>query len=180
MFKKYLISCIKRAFLYQFMIAFSVLRLLDAFRFHRDFINRLNELVTSLHMNPAMLDVLPKDTEMIYKAFLITIIVLASLSILGIRFFQFISGLACIKIAFIYFNPITEFKGKTIVTQADYFPSFPCLLFITIGFGMLVNGFCCSSCEKASNVDKNIEIEMANQSKRNEKPSSDRKKKKMI
>lgn len=180
MIKNYIINCIKRAFLYQFMIAFSVFRLLDAYKFHTDFLKKLNELVTSLHLNPIMLKVLPDNTEILYKGFLITIIVLAALSILGIRFFQFIAGLACIIIAFIYHNPITEFRGKIIETQADYFPSFTCLLFISLGLGIIANAFSCSNCEKISEVNKKTEMEMADQNLREEKPISDKKKKKII
>jgi hypothetical protein len=140
-------SMIKRAFLYQFLIFFAVFRLLEAFRFHKDFQTKLFELFESLHLNKKILNHLPKDTEILYKVFLITLIVLSSFSILGIKFFQFITGLFCILNGFIYHNPIQHFKdfNKTFELSFeflnDFLPSFQFLIFFGLGCAMIKNSF---------------------------------------
>ena len=153
-------SCIKRAFLYQTLIFFSVLRLLQAFRFHRDFQTRLSQLFKLLHLSQTLLSFLPSNTELVYKIFLITLKVLASLSILGIKFFQFISGLSCIFIAFLYCSPIKDItqlcnlKNKVVNDNLEnYLPSLEFLVFASVDLGMIAHCFKCSgkNCDKKRN-----------------------------
>jgi hypothetical protein len=164
-------SMIKRAFLYQFLIFFAVFRLLEAFRFHKDFQTKLFELFESLHLNKKILNHLPKDTEILYKVFLITLIVLSSFSILGIKFFQFISGLACFFIGFLYHNPIQDFKQLlklkekiTVDNIQNYLPSIDFIIFVCIGFGMIAHSFKSTTKNKKPedipSKPKNVNIEM--------------------
>ena len=161
-FLQFIGSMIKRAFLYQFLIFFAVFRLLEAYRFHRDFQTKLLELVESLHLNKKILKYQPKNTEITYKGFLITLIVLSSFSILGIKCFQFISGLACFFIGLLYYNPIQEFKQLlklkekiTIDNFQNYLPSIDFIIFVCIGFGMIAHSF--KSTIKIKKPDDNSE-----------------------
>ena len=170
-FLQFIGSMIKRAFLYQFLIFFAVFRLLEAYRFHRDFQTKLLELVESLHLNKKILNYQPKDTEIAYKSFLITLIVLSSFSILGIKFFQFISGLACFFIGFLYHNPIQDFKQLlklkekiTVDNIQNYLPSIDFIIFVCIGFGMIAHSFKSTiktkKPEDIPSKPKNVNIEM--------------------
>ena len=182
-------SCIKRAFLYQILIFFAVLRLLQAFRFHRDFKTRLSQLLKLLHLPQTLLSFQPKNSELVYKIFLITLIVLASLSILGIKFFQFISGLCCIFIAFLYYSPIKDItqlsnlKNKVVNDNLEnYLPSLDFMVFASVGLGMIAHCFKCSGkkCDKKKEIKNdeiNIELEQKNDKNKTDKKTQKKGKK---
>ena len=144
----YIGNCIKRAILYQFLIFFAIFRLNNAYRFYRDFQNKLSDLVSSLHLNPSILNHQPRNKELVYKFYLISLIVISSFSILGIKLFQFFSGILCILTGLIYHNPIrhfTELLAKneklTIEKLQEYFPSMDFIIFFSIGLAMLAHSF---------------------------------------
>jgi hypothetical protein len=147
-FFHYFGNCLKRAILYQFLIFFAIFRLNKAYRFYRDFQNKLSDLVSSLHLNSSILDKQPRNKELVYKCYLISLIVISSFSILGFKFFQFFSGILCILTGLIYHNPIrhfTELLAKneklTIEKLQEYFPSMEFIIFFSIGLAMLAHSF---------------------------------------
>ena len=157
-FFHYFGNCLKRAILYQFLIFFAIFRWNKAYRFYRDFQNKLSDLVSSLHLNSSILDKQPRNKELVYKCYLISLIVISSFSILGFKFFQFFSGILCILTGLIYHNPIrhfTELLAKneklTIEKLQEYFPSMEFIIFFSLGLAMLAHSF--------KTEDKHIDFE---------------------
>lgn len=163
----YLKNCFKRAFLYQLLIIVAVLKLMKAFRFYKEFVEKLNALIVSVGLKEELLSkILPSNKEYLYKGVLIYLIVIASFSILGLKFFQFFSGLSCILFGFIYYNPIPDLKkvfsttttySLDVETFEKFLPNMEFLLFLLAGLAMLGNAFrpCC--CEKKE--EKKVDIE---------------------
>ena len=104
---------IKRSFLYQILIIIAALKLRNAFRYNREFVQRIGEFLASINISEDWLNYLPKNKEYTHKGFLIALIVFASFSILSIRFlnfFKILSGIGCLLLGFLYHNPIPKFK----------------------------------------------------------------------
>ena len=101
---------IKRSFLYQILIIIAALKLRNAFRYNREFVQRIGEFLASINISEDWLNYLPKNKEYTHKGFLIALIVFASFSMLGVNFFKILSGIGCILLAFLYHNPIPKFK----------------------------------------------------------------------
>ena len=142
----YFKDCIKRIFLYQFLIFFSLLRYTEKYQNSDEFLKKLRFLFRQLHLSPKILPNQMQDKEFLYLSFLILLIVISVLSILGIKFFQFICGLFCFFIAFIYYNPSNDFflnlKEKiSNDTLENNLPSINFLICICIGFAMIANCF---------------------------------------
>ena len=164
-FLGYIGRTIKRAFLYQALIIFAVYRLLNAYRFFRDFERKTIAMIKSFGLPETIVRWKNVDTltkEWIYKGFLISLIVLSSLSILGIRFFQFLTGIASILVGFLYFNPIEQLKGEKKNVQ-DYLPKMEFILYFTLGLAMIAHSFkrCCCCCKKEEVKAEEKEIEMS-------------------
>ena len=68
----------KRSFLYQILIIIAVLKLKNAFRYNKEFVNRIAEFITSVNLPEKILNYLPKNNEYTHKGFLISLIVFAS------------------------------------------------------------------------------------------------------
>lgn len=182
MLKDYIKNCFKRGLFYQVMISFAVLRLIDAYRLAIDFNSHLDDFFRSINIRPRSLKYYRLDMEDFQKGVMITIIVLASLSILGIGVFQFLSGLSCIMLAFVFYNPIVEYQRKHAFKHfIDYIPSFEFVMFVALGLGMMANAF---SWEKMKENDekktKDVNVEMSGQSKREQTTQGDKKTKKII
>ena len=159
----YKLNIIKRIFLYQFLISFSLLRLPEAFRYYKDFQKKLKILVKSLNLNPSILEYQFQDKEIDYKIFLISLIVLSCFSILNIKFFQFLTGIMCIIVGLIYHNPIDELKELftskekiTIDNFQNYLPSLDFIIFLCIGLGMIAHSFQYSIKKNIKEKDKEI------------------------
>ena len=151
----YICNVFKRAFLYQILIIVAILKLMRAFRFNRDFYERISTLVQSVGIKKDIMQYLPKNKEILYKGFLIYLIVIASFSILGVRFFQFFSGISCILVGLLYFNPITFYqkrKDEGIVLSKENldqcFPDLECCIFLCLGIAMIANAFKPCECVK--------------------------------
>ena len=98
--------------------------------------------------------------EWIYKGFLISLIVLSSLSILGVKFFQFLTGIASILVGFLYFNPIEQLKGAKKTVQ-DYLPKMEFILYFSLGLAMIAQSFkrcCCCKKEEVKAEEQKIEM----------------------
>ena len=139
-------DCIKRTFLYQFLIFFSIFRLSDTYQYSDDFQRKLIFLFKQLHLSPKILPNQMQDKEFLYLSFLILLIVISVLSILGIKFFQFICGLCCFFIAFMYYNPskdlFLQLKEKISNDNLENnLPSINFIICICIGFAMIANCF---------------------------------------
>ena len=163
---------IKRSFLYQILIIISSLKLKDAWRYNKAFVQRIVDLLASINLSEKWANYLPKNKEYTHKGFLITLIVLASFSILNLSFFKVLSAIGCILLAFIYHNPIPNIKNLiakkepcTWTTFEQNLPEMEFIIYICLAFGMLANAFACSTCsldkEKEKEEKKEEEKEIA-------------------
>ena len=163
---------IKRSFLYQILIIISSLKLKDAWRYNKAFVQRIVDLLASINLSEKWANYLPKNKESTHKGFLITLIVLASFSILNLSFFKVLSAIGCILLAFIYHNPIPNIKNLiakkepcTWTTFEQNLPEMEFIIYICLAFGMLANAFSCSTCsldkEKEKEEKKEEEKEIA-------------------
>ncbi len=142
----YFKDCIKRVFLYQFLIFFSILKFSDTYQYSDDFHKNLRFFFKQLHLSPKILQNQVDKKETIYIIFLIILIVISILSIFGIKFVQFICGLSCFFIAFIYYNPSKDYflnlKEKISNDNLENnLPSINFIICICIGFAMIANCF---------------------------------------
>ena len=162
----------KRSFLYQILIIISSLKLKDAWRYNKAFVQRIVDLLASANLPEKWANYLPKNKEYTHKGFLITLIVLASFSILNLSFFKVLSAIGCILLAFIYHNPIPNIKNLiakkgpcTWTTFEQNLPEMEFIIYICLAFGMLANAFSCSTCsldkEKEKEEKKEEEKEIA-------------------
>ena len=152
---------IKRSFLYQILIIIASLKLKHAFRYNKAFVQRIVDLLESINLPEKWADYLPKNKEYTHKGFLITLIVLASFSILNLSFFKVLSAIGCILLAFLYHNPIPNIKNliakKEPCTWTSFeqnLPEMEFIIYICLAFGMLANAFSCSTCSLDKEKDK--------------------------
>ena len=143
----------KRTFLYQILIIIAALKLRNAFRYNRDFVERIGNFLSSINLEK-LINYVPKNKEYTHKGFLISIIVFASFSMLNLTFFKILSGISCILLAFIYHNPIIkikEFLGKNLAFNLENIeqnlPDLEFILYICIAFAMFGNAFCQKVCQ---------------------------------
>ena len=155
MSKCFLCNFIKRLFLYQILIIIATLKLRNAFRFNREFLHRIAEFISSINLPEKLLGYLPKNSEYTHKGFLISLIVFASFSILGLNFFKVLSAIGCLLLGFLYHNPIP--KIKTLLEKNEpcswslfeqNLPELEFILYICLAFAMLGNAFGAGTCEK--------------------------------
>ena len=156
-----LCNFIKRTFLYQILIIIAALKLKNAFRYNKLFIERIEDFLSSINLPETLVNYLPKNKEYTHKGFLITLIVLASFSMLGVNFFKFLSGIGCLLLAFLYHNPIYKIKealGKKLPLNVDTLvqnlPDLEFVLYICIAFAMFGNAFETKVCPKDKDKDK--------------------------
>ena len=145
---------IKRSFLYQILIIIATLKLRNAFRYNKAFIQRIADFLKSVNLPEGWVNYLPKNKEYTHKGFLITLIVLASFSILNIGFFKLLSAIGCILLAFLYHNPIPNIKNlisqKVPCTWATFeqnLPEMEFIIYICLAFAMLANTFSSTTCD---------------------------------
>ena len=151
----------KRSFLYQILIIIASLKLKNAWRYNKAFTQRIVDLLESMNLPEKWADYLPKNKEYTHKGFLITLIVLASFSILNLSFFKVLSAIGCILLAFIYHNPIPNIKNIiakkepcTWTTFEQNLPEMEFIIYICLAFGMLANAFSCSTCSLDKDKEK--------------------------
>ena len=145
---------IKRSFLYQILIIIATLKLRNAFRYNKAFIQRIADFLKSVNLPEEWVNYLPKNKEYTHKGFLITLIVLASFSILNLGFFKLLSAIGCILLAFLYHNPIPNIKNlisqKVPCTWATFeqnLPEMEFIIYICLAFAMLANTFSATTCD---------------------------------
>ena len=145
---------IKRSFLYQILIIVATLKLRNAFRYNKAFIQRIADFLKSVNLPEGWVNYLPKNKEYTHKGFLITLIVLASFSILNLGFFKLLSAIGCILLAFLYHNPIPNIKNlisqKVPCTWATFeqnLPEMEFIIYICLAFAMLANTFSSTTCD---------------------------------
>ena len=156
----------KRSFLYQFLIIIAALKLKNAWRYNKEFVKRIGDFLSSINLPENLLNYLPKNNEYTHKGFLISLIVFASFSMLGVNFFKVLSSIGCILLAFLYHNPIKkikELRGKKISFNYNTFeenlPDLEFILYICIAFAMLGNAFESKECPKEKDKEKDKENE---------------------
>ena len=166
----------KRAFLYQILIVIAALKLKDAFRYNKDFFNRIIDLLASLNLPEKLANYLPRNKEYLHKGFLIAIIVFASFSMLGVNFFKILSGVSCLLLAFLYHNPILKLKevfSKKVEFNLEFLeenlPDLEFILYVCIAFAMFVNACSREECPKEKDNDEEIPIEEDRENKQNNK-----------
>ena len=149
----------KRSFLYQVLIIIAVLKLRNAWRYNKDFVERIRNFIHSVNLPDKLLNYLPKKNEYTHKGFLIYLIVIASFSILNVKFFKFLSGISSILLGFLYHNPIPKIREAlkqnkkfsfTLDTLEENLPELEFILYLSIGFAMIADSFA----EKVCPVDK--------------------------
>ena len=145
---------IKRSFLYQILIIIATLKLRNAFRYNKAFVQRIADFLKSVNLPEGWVNYLPKNKEYTHKGFLITLIVLASFSILNLGFFKLLSAIGCILLAFLYHNPIPNIKNlisqKVPCTWATFeqnLPEMEFIIYICLAFAMLANAFSSTTCD---------------------------------
>ena len=172
----FICNFIKRTFLYQILIIIASLKLKNAFRYNKEFYNRISDFITSINLPEKLLKYLPKNREYTHKGFLISLIVIASFSILGLNFFKILSGIGCILLAFLYHNPIPKFK--LLLQKNEPFswalfeqnlPEMEFILYIALAFAMFANAFC-GKCEKKGEEKKDKQNEIILEQKITENP----------
>ena len=143
------------------MISISSLKLKDVWRTNKAFVQRIFDLLASINLSEKWANYLPKNKEYTHKGFLITLIVLASFSILNLSFFKVLSAIGCILLAFIYHNPIPNIKNLiakkepcTWTTFEQNLPEMEFIIYICLAFGMLANAFSCSTCSLDKEKEK--------------------------
>ena len=163
---------IKRSFLYQILIIIASLKLKDAFRYNRAFVQRIVDFLTSINLSEKWVEYLPRNKEYTHKGFLITLIVLASFSILNLSFFKILSAIGCILLGFLYHNPIPNIKNLiskkvpcTWVTLEENLPEMEFIIYMCLAFGMLANAFSCSTCNKDTKKEEKEEKEKKEEEK---------------
>ena len=173
----------KRAFLYQILIVIAALKLKDAFRYNKDFFNRIVDLLESLNLPDKLANYLPRNKEYLHKGFLIAIIVFASFSMLGVKFFKVLSGVSCLLLAFLYHNPILKLKevfSKKVVFNLEFFeenlPDLEFILYVCIAFAMFVNACSPTECPVDKEKEKKEEIPIEEENKQNDKKGKGNKK----
>ena len=192
MSKCFLCNFIKRSFLYQVLIIIAALKLRNAFRYNKEFYQRIEDFIESINLPDKLLTYLPKNKEYTHKGFLITLIVTASFSILGLNFFKILSGIGCILLGFLYHNPIPKIKiflQKKEACSWEIFeqnlPDLEFILYICLAFAMLANAFCPGTCEKDKkevkpegttiNITKEEIVEPVNEKKEKKENKNDKK-----
>ena len=153
--KCYICRVFKRSLLYQILIAFACFKLPFAWKMHRDFDKKVKALLNILGVVYNQKKYKKLDKEMLYKGFLITLIVLASLNILGVRFLSLFSGLGILLAAFIYHNPLPKiFENLQNRIPLDkehfieYLPEIDFLLYLSLSLAMIAITFKRCKCEK--------------------------------
>ena len=151
---------LKRTFLYQILIVIAALKLQNAFRYNKEFVERISTFLSSINLPKKLVNYLPENKEYTHKGFLISIIVFASFSMLGINFFKILSGICCILLAFLYHNPIFKikelFKGEMAYNWETFeknLPELEFILYICIAFAMFGNAFEQKVCQKDQDKD---------------------------
>ena len=173
----------KRAFLYQILIIIAALKLKDAFRYNKDFFNRIVDLLVSLSLPEKLANYLPRNKEYLHKGFLIAIIVFASFSMLGVNFFKILSGVSCLLLAFLYHNPILKLKeafSKKVVFNLEFveenLPDLDFILYVCIAFAMFVNACSPTECPIDKEKDEEKPIEEEEEEKQHDKKGKGNKK----
>ena len=165
-------NLVKRILLYQILIYFSLTKFDNNIIIsQKDFFNKLYILLTDLGFSNISILNIPEDDDIIFRIILITILTISLLSILNFNLMQFMSGLICILIGFIYYNPfikINELNTKIIIINLfniDYFiPSLDLLIYICAGIAMIYESikdidiyyfiFCCYLFDVCENEGK--------------------------
>ena len=155
---------IKRSFLYQILIIIAALKLKDAYKYNRAFIERIGDFLDSINLPEEWVDYLPRNKEITHKGFLISLIVFASFSILNISFFKFLSGIGCLLLGFLYHNPIPQIKKFlkkqepcSWATFEQNLPEMEFILYVCLALAMFANAFCSGTCKKEQIKEKKEE-----------------------
>ena len=155
---------IKRSFLYQILIIIAALKLKDAYKYNRAFIERIEDFLDSINLPEEWVEYLPRNKEITHKGFLISLIVFASFSILNISFFKIFSGIGCLLLGFLFHNPIPEIKkflkNKEPCSWATFeqnLPEMEFMLYVCLSLAMFANAFCSGTCKKEQTKEKKEE-----------------------
>ena len=177
---------IKRSILYQILIIIAALKLKDAYKYNRAFIERIEDFLDSINLPEEWVEYLPRNKEITHKGFLISLIVFASFSILNISFFKIFSGIGCLLLGFLFHNPIPEIKKFlkknepcSWATFEQNLPEMEFMLYVCLSLAMFANAFCSGTCEKEQTKEKKEEnVIRLNKVEDNKEPPAKTKKEK--
>ena len=140
----FFINFIERILLYQILIYFSISKIDNIIISQKEFLNKLNILLSDLGIQNITKINIPEDDDSIYRIILISILTISLLSIFNFNLMKFISGLISISIGFIYYNPfrkVNEDISKNIIIDIfimhEFIPSSEFLLLISSGIAMI-------------------------------------------
>ena len=165
------INFIERILLYQILIYFSISKIDNIIISQKEFLNKLNILLSDLGIQNISKINIPEDDDSIYRIILISILTISLLSIFNFNLMKFISGLISISIGFIYYNPFTKVNediSKNIIIDIfiihEFIPSSEFLLLFSSGIAMIYQAtkninifyyiFCCCLADDFENNKK--------------------------
>ncbi len=147
---KTLFNFMERVLLYQILISGSLSKFYNILNSQKEFIHKLKVLYSDLNLNInslSYMNLFEKD-DTLFRIVLISIITFSVLSILNFNFMQLISGIICIIMGFIYFNPfkkinelIAQNSELNIIVFCDDILSFELLIYICAGIAMIGQAF---------------------------------------
>ena len=147
----YFYNFIKRSFLYQSLILYGVLHLIDAYKFYNSFYRQILFLIDDLGFSnnfEFINNKLYPNREIGYKIYNFTLIVIGGLCILNIPYFKFLrlfAGFIMILTAMIAYNPIYDFinliNQKSLVDYIHNLPKIEFMVMLVIGVGMICHYF---------------------------------------
>lgn len=161
----YLIWCILRSIIYQYIFIFAFTNLSDLPKSSLEFIEKLEEFCgISKIKYPKFIpdEVIPFMP--IYQKCMYIFIVLAILAVLGFKFFQFICGVLVIGTSCIFYHPLkpsTLKPGEEFSTYNLKYPWIDTLLTSIFGFAMIINSLwnCPESIFKNNDDDHLVYLE---------------------
>ena len=137
-----------RLVLYQSLVILGIYELDRGEYFISPFKDKMKSLSKSLGLPEKLYKQFGIGKTAEFYGFQVYIIVVSVFGSFGIRFFQVLTGLAEIFVAFLYHNPIVEIQNlisKKIPLNTNnfkyYLPSLSCLLYFTLGFLILSDAF---------------------------------------
>lgn len=154
-FLDYLIWCLLRFILYMFLLIFAYVNYSDLPKYTLEFQEKIEEFskLSNIHNQTYFPDDL-EELEPIFTKILIIVSGMAFLAILGVKVFQFFSGLIVILLANLYYHPFRPAEvgpGEHYDTLNQRFPWIDTLLISLGGVGMIAHSFYflyAAQCEK--------------------------------
>lgn len=160
----YFIWCILRCIIYQYIFIFAATNLNDLPKSSLEFIEKLEEFCKiSKIQYPSFIPDFVLDLIPIYQKVMFIYLFFAIMSVLGVKVFQFISGICVILTSCIFYHP---FKPSTLKPEDSYstynlkYPWIDTLLTSSFGILMIFNSlFNCPDSIFKNSDNRNVYLE---------------------